>query len=98
MTHRPATPHGFGYAVVHPQGDLSGGDNIVAKLNSRIREVRRQGFQVRQEVLGGHQSSWCEIGGKKILFLDASQTAREQLAAIDEALAGYQSVSHGTNS
>ncbi len=69
--------------------ELPAAEHVVARLKMRIREVKSLGFQVRQELLGGQPSSWCEIGGKKILFLDAAQSAREQLAAIDETLASY---------
>lgn len=64
--------------------------NVVERLRTRIRQVRASGFIVRQEVLGPHQSTWCEIGGRKMLFLDAAQPAREQIATIDEVLADYR--------
>lgn len=73
----------------HTTAPSASGEHIVARLRMRIREVRALGFRVRQEILGGHQANWCEIDGKKTLFIDASQTAREQLAAIDEAVADY---------
>jgi hypothetical protein len=72
-------------------------ENVVVRLKIRIREVRAMGFHVRQELLGGHRSNCCEIAGRKTMFLDASQSAREQLASIDEALASYyqgQSAEH----
>jgi hypothetical protein len=65
-------------------------ENVVQRLRTRIREARACGFNVRQELLGPHQPSWCEIGGRKTLFLDAAQPAREQISTIDEALADYQ--------
>lgn len=65
-------------------------ENVVQRLRTRIREARARGFNVRQELLGPHQPSWCEIGGRKTLFLDAAQPAREQIIMIDEALADYQ--------
>lgn len=74
-------------AAAAPPGEI---ENIVVRLKLRIREVRAMGFHVRQELLGGHQPNCCEIAGRKTLFLDASQSAREQLASIDEALASYQ--------
>ncbi len=64
-------------------------ENVVVRLKLRIRELRAMGFHVRQEMLGGHRPNCCEIAGRKTLFLDASQSAREQLASIDEALASY---------
>jgi len=64
-------------------------ENVVERLRSRIRQARASGFIVRQEILGQHQSTWCEIGGRRMLFLDAAQPAREQIATIDEVLADY---------
>ncbi len=64
--------------------------NVVERLRTRIRQARASGFIVRQELLGPHQSTWCEIGGRKMLFLDAAQPAREQIATIDEVLADYR--------
>ncbi len=65
-------------------------ENVVERLRTRIRQARASGFIVRQEVLGSHQSTWCEIGGRKMLFLDAAQPAREQIATIDEVMADYR--------
>lgn len=64
-------------------------ENVIQRLRTRIREVRAMGFRVRQELLEGQPASWCELGGQPTLFIDASQSAREQLASIDEALASY---------
>ncbi len=61
-------------------------ENIVERLRSRIGQARVAGFVVRQEVLGPHQPAWCEIAGRKTLFLDSTQSAREQLAVVDEVL------------
>jgi len=68
-------------------------ENVVQRLRTRIRQARACGFNVRQELLGAHQPTWCEIGGRKTLFLDAAQPAREQILMIDEALADYQTAS-----
>jgi len=68
-------------------------ENVIQRLRSRIRQARASGFIVRQELLGAHQPTWCEIGGRKMLFLDAAQPAREQIITIDEALANYQNAS-----
>lgn len=65
-------------------------ENVVQRLRTRIRQARASGFIVRQELLGPHQPTWCEIGGQKMLFLNAAQPAREQIITIDEALADYQ--------
>ena len=44
------------------------------------------GFQVRMEVLEDQQPGWCQIGNSKLLFVDLSQTAAEQLAQLEELL------------
>ncbi|MGV3485870.1 MAG: hypothetical protein ACO1RT_15740 [Planctomycetaceae bacterium] len=74
-------------ALSEPHGPAA---NIVQRLRRRIAEVRSLGFQIRQEFLQGHPSSWCEIGGKKTIFLDSSQPAADQIAALDEAIRSYQ--------
>jgi len=70
--------------------DLLRHENIVQRLKLRIRDAKAKGFTVRQELMGEHQPTWCEVKGRKILFLDAAQPAREQLASLDEALAEYR--------
>lgn len=64
-------------------------ENVVERLRRKIREARTLGFHVRQEVLSGPQPAWCEFGGKKWLFLDASQPARDQIESIEVALESY---------
>jgi len=76
-------------AMYEGNEDLLGRENVVQRLKSRIRDARAKGFIVRQELMGEHQPTWCEVKGRKILFLDASQPAREQLASLDEAMATY---------
>lgn len=71
---------------------MPSGDHIIDRLRQRMRHVRSLGFQVRQEVLPGHTAVCCEIGGRRVMFVDSSQPARDQLAAIDEALLGYSAV------
>jgi hypothetical protein len=66
------------------------GENVVQRLRMKIREARARGFQVRQEMLGDQPATWCEIGGRKVLFIDAAQPAREQIATIDDAIATYR--------
>ena len=64
--------------------------HIVARLRRRLAEVRAMGFQIRQEVLEGKPGTWCEIAGRKTVFIDASQPAIEQLAALNEAVRSYR--------
>lgn len=65
-------------------------DNVVERLRAKIRQARSKGFIVRQEILGDQPSTWCEISGRKLLFLDAAQSAREQIATLDDLVADYQ--------
>lgn len=67
-------------------------ENIIQRLNRRLREARLQGFDVRREVLGPHQANWCVLGSRKVLFLDSTHSARDQLAAVDAALADFAAV------
>jgi hypothetical protein len=48
------------------------------------------GFRVRQEFLDGQPGAWCEIAGRKTVFLDSAQTAAEQLATLEDAIRTYR--------
>jgi len=48
------------------------------------------GFQIRQEFLGGQPGNWCEIAGKKFVFLDSAQSAIDQLSVLDDAIRSYR--------
>lgn len=61
-------------------------ENVVERLRRRIGEARAAGLVVRQEVLGPHQPAWCELAGRKTVFLDSTQPARDQLAVLDQLL------------
>lgn len=71
-------------------------ENILDRLARLTRIARNHGFEVRGEPLGGSQggggSTWCEIRGQRILFLDLSQPATEQAIAIREILEETASV------
>ena len=71
-------------------------ENIVERLRKRVREVRRSGFDVRIERLDDGEAGWCQIGTKRMIFLDISQTAREQLAQLNDALANYADYAEST--
>ncbi len=64
--------------------------HVVGRLAQRVREARAMGFHVRQELLFDGASNWCEIGGRKTVFLDSSQPAGEQLQALDAAIRNYR--------
>jgi len=64
--------------------------NIVQRLQKRIAEVKRMGFRVRTELLDGPAATWCFLGQQKVIFLDLSHSASEQLLQLDEAIASYE--------
>lgn len=65
-------------------------ETVVSRLSGRIDRARRQGFVVRIEPLGETGDSWCLLRGSVVLFVDASQTAAEQLRQIDQSIADYE--------
>lgn len=61
-------------------------ENVLQRLQRMAKIARNHGFEIRGEPLGGAGSTWCEIRGRRILFLDVSQPAAEQSIAIAEIL------------
>jgi Spy/CpxP family protein refolding chaperone len=58
-----------------------------AKLLSLAMEAARSaGYEIREEVLDGAGGGHCVIHGKKCLLLDMTQTHREQLSDVLDAL------------
>ena len=70
-------------------------DTIVQRLKKRIQQAKSLGFEIRNEWLDGLESTWCELGGVQILFLDLSKNAAEQLDQVNEAIAWHQQRSIG---
>lgn len=56
------------------------------QLNQSLKKARKLGYQVRTEWLGGSAAGWCEIGGKKLLFVDLSLSVDEQLEQVELAI------------
>lgn len=55
-------------------------------LKAALTAAQERGFQVRTEKLDGVAPGACVLGGKRVLFLEVSSTAREQLAVVLAAL------------
>ncbi|TWT55896.1 hypothetical protein [Allorhodopirellula solitaria] len=72
----------------NPLPDLSDrpDENVLQRLNRMAKIARNHGFEIRGEPLGGAGSTWCEIRGRRVLFLDVSQPAAEQALAIREII------------
>ncbi|MFG0287536.1 MAG: hypothetical protein ACF8CQ_05150 [Rhodopirellula sp. JB044] len=61
-------------------------ENVLDRLRRMTRIARQYGFEVRGAPLEGAGCTWCEIRGRRVLFLDLSQPAAEQALAIREIL------------
>lgn len=55
-------------------------------LSQAIELSRRAGYRIREEALEGAGGGHCTIQGKKWLLLDLTQTQREQLNDVLDAL------------
>jgi len=60
--------------------------HTVQLLSQAIETARRAGYQIREESLDGAGGGHCLIRGKKCLLLDLTQTHREQLDDVLDAL------------
>ena len=65
-------------------------ENVVQRLRRRTEDARRLGLEVRMEYLDGQAATWCQIGERRIVFIDLSQSATEQLEQLNETLISYQ--------
>lgn len=78
----PTSPAPFATAIHSSVID----ENVLQRLQRMTRIARNHGFEIRGEPLGGNGSTWCEIRGRRVIFLDLSQPAAEQAIAIREIL------------
>ena len=62
--------------------------HTVELLQQAIEVARQVGYTVQQDWLGGVGSGHCLVRGRKLLLLDLSQPARDQLNAVQEAVRG----------
>jgi hypothetical protein len=64
--------------------------NAAKVLSLAVDAARDAGYEVREEVLEGAGGGHCIIRGKKCLLLDMTQTHREQLTDVLDALRAEQ--------
>lgn len=57
-----------------------------ALLAEAVELARKLAYQIREEDLEGAGGGHCAFGGKKWLLLDVTQSPREQLADVTDAL------------
>ena len=55
-------------------------------LSLALETARSAGYEVREEVLDGAGGGHCVIRGRKCLLLDMTQSHREQLSDVVDAL------------
>lgn len=65
---------------------------ITERLRRVLKTAQRRGYAIRFESLEGLGTNWCEIAGRITLFVDSSQTAAEQHAAVKEILAADSTI------
>lgn len=81
-----------GSATQNNKSSSPGGcPNVIDRLRGQVAKAKKLGFEVRTEALGDQPADWCEVGGKKLMFVDISQAANEQLQQIERLLAEYLS-------
>jgi len=61
--------------------------STVEQLDTLIELARDMGYEVRHEMLGGVGGGRCEVGGRKVLFIDLSLGSVDQLELVSKALA-----------
>lgn len=64
--------------------------NAAKLLSLAVDAAREAGYEIREEVLEGAGGGHCLIRGKKCLLLDMTQTHREQLNDVLDALRADQ--------
>jgi hypothetical protein len=62
--------------------------HAAALLAEALELARRLGYQVREEDLEGAGGGHCAFAGRKWLLLDITQSPREQLADVIDAVRG----------
>jgi hypothetical protein len=62
--------------------------HTVELLQDALEAVRRLGYEVRQDWLGGNGGGHCLVRGRKWILLDVAQSSDEQLDIVVDALRG----------
>jgi hypothetical protein len=60
--------------------------NAAKLLSLAVEAARQTGYEIREEVLEGAGGGHCVIRGRKCLLLDMTQSHREQLNDVLDAL------------
>lgn len=60
--------------------------NTVEQVEQLIRVAESSGYEIRYECLDGAEGGFCEVGKRKILFLDLNQTAVDHLDLLKSVL------------
>ena len=60
--------------------------HTVEMLDQALSLLKKVGYLVRQEWLGGNGGGGCELRGRKVFFLDLAMSPAEQLDQVLDAL------------
>ena len=61
--------------------------NTIEQLEVLIELAKDMGYIIRHEMMGGVAGGSCEVGGKKILFIDLALGPIDQLESVSRTLA-----------
>ena len=61
--------------------------STIEQLDQLTQLAREAGYEVRHEYFGGTGGGFCEVAGRKILFLDLALSSVEQLDKLKEIYA-----------
>ena len=67
--------------------------HVAQRLRQRIEHAESEGFEVRKVVLEDESPGWCQLGNKRMIFLDLTATTTEQLGQLEGILQSFQSIS-----
>ncbi|MEM6471811.1 MAG: hypothetical protein AAF802_19785 [Planctomycetota bacterium] len=66
--------------------------HVAERLRQAIEKAKSLGFDVRKVLLNDESANWCQVGSRKLIFLDLSAAAGEQLHQLTDILEAYQRV------
>ena len=70
----------------------SNSPHVAERLRREIALAESKGFEVRKVLLETPTADWCQVGTKRIIFLDLAAGAAEQLRQLAEILLAYDRV------
>lgn len=67
--------------------------HMAERLKRTVKDAEKRGFEVRKVLLDQEAANWCQIGSRKVIFLDLAAGASEQLEQLSEILNAHDRIS-----